>query len=1271
VGEECAATEGSPAGCQLPGRIHRICIRRHSRLPACATSRAGCVRPGQTKCDQKSEVKPGHTSCDQVTGANTKRINAERKIDIDNWFCILGTHEVRYPGKGERGERKGPLVFCFNFNFFISLKKIIGIAILAAVCMTSGFVSAAPHKLRVEDPALARTLAAQGGKVIGEYGAFTVLDADDALLSGANSNRVEMADDWNLVRLNAREMDTTTMEVKALRKSRGAFAGRQLHLVQFAGPVKAEWLEELKRSGARVVSYIPENTYLIYGDAPSLMRMQSWAGKAAFVQWEGEYSHDLKVHPNARLTSNPGKAEVRAFVIQLVADTNANPATLALIDQLKGQGVRKEISSIAPYRNMMVSLRTDQLDTVASQPDVVSIHPFAAPKRRDERQDQILAGNLTGNSPTGPGYLAWLASKGFTQAQFDASGFVVDVADAGIDNGTQTPGHFGLYPLGDTGQSSRVAYSRFEGTPNPGGTLAGCDGHGTLNSHIIANYDGITSGLHVDAEGFSYGVGVCPFARVGASVIFDNSDPNNDYTFPDFNTLVSDAYKSHARVVNNSWGNDAGGAYDSSSQNYDQLVRDADASAGGNQEMVIVFAAGNAGPCTTGTTIGIDSPGSAKNVITVGASENVRSLSTANGGNDSQGRDACDESDAGASSANNMACHSSRGPCQDKRMKPDLVAPGVHVTGGTPQNTPPPDPNGPGSALDCFNALGVCALIDSGTNNDPNNFFPLGQQFYTESSGTSHSTPAVTGGCALLRQYFINNGLNPPSPAMTKAFLMNSARYMTGVGANDNLWSVGQGMGEMNLGMALDGEARYLRDQMPADMFTGTGQIRAYAGHVVDTSKPFRVTLAWTDAPGSTAGAAYNNNLDLTVTIGGNTYKGNVFKGQFSTTGGSADTRNNVESVFLPAGVGGDFVVAVTAANINSSGVPGSGSAVSQDFALVIYNSTASNAPAYTPVAASYSGLFFEPGGAQVGKSGAVTLKTTASRTYSGKLQMGTANLPFSGTFTIVGTATNVISRKGAPSLGLMLTMNTNSDFVTGSVSDGGTFTANLLANRAVSAASGAAPFAGSYTLIFPGTNNNSQLPAGNGYGTVSVSSMGKIKLAGALGDGTKLSQSTVASTDGQWPLYASLYSGQGQILGWMTFTNPPQGGVGGQVDWFKPPNGNLYPVGFNFETLATGSIYSSAASPLIGFNNGMLVLSGGNLANAFTNGVSVSGSTVTGTNNLKMKFNASKGTFTGSVVNPFSGISMPFNGVYLQNEGFGAGDSLGTNQSSSVFFGP
>ena len=133
------------------------------------------------------------------------------------------------------------------------------------------------------------------------------------------------------------------------------------------------------------------------------------------------------------------------------------------------------------------------------------------------------------------------------------------------------------------------------------------------------------------------------------------------------------------------------------------------------------------------------------------------------------------------------------------------MAPGTHITGGVAQDSPAPGADSLGTALPCFDSAGICALAGSGTPGSSNNFFPGGQEFYTVSSGTSHAAPAVAGAAALVRQYFLNTISNPPSAAMTKAYLMNSARYLAGVGANDSLWSGNQGMGEANLGMAFDG----------------------------------------------------------------------------------------------------------------------------------------------------------------------------------------------------------------------------------------------------------------------------------------------------------------------------------------------------------------------------------------------------------------------------------------------------------------------------------
>ena len=739
------------------------------------------------------------------------------------------------------------------------------------------------------------------------------------------------------IHLNAGDIDTSrAAKASSARAPAAAAAGNQLHLVQFDGPIQPEWVEQLKQDGYQIVDYIPENAYLVYGGAAALQSVRSRSAK--HLKWEGAYLASDKINPRARPQAANSRLAVNGaddlFAVQLVLDEKVNAETVTLLNSLAREPLFRN-NEFRHYRNIVVRMDPAEVETVAARPDVISITPYVMPKKLDERQGIIVSGQLTGNSPAGPGYLAWLATKGFTQQQFTDSGLVVDVCDSGLDNGTNNPNHFGLYVSGNTGLASRVVYNRLEGTPNSGSTLQGCDGHGTLNGHIIGGYNNSSSGFpHQDSSGYRYGLGIAPFVKLGSSVIFDS----DNFTTPDYEDMISRAYRDGARISSDSWGADTAGGYDIDAQQYDALVRDAQQTGSavpvaGNQGMTIVFAAGNAG--SGASTVG--SPGTAKNVITVGASENVHSHATTNGGNSATGADGCDTPDAEANSANDIATFSSRGPCSDGRVKPEIVAPGTHVTGGVAQEVKAMSGNG--NDIACFAGTGVCALPGGGTAGSTNNFFPMGQQWYSTSSGTSHSTPAVAGGAALVYQYFINQGWGTnPSPAMVKAYLMNSARYMTGADANDDLWSNDQGMGMMNLGTAFDGTVRILRDQLTNDTFTASGQSRAISGIPNDTNKPVRVSLSWTDAPGSTSGNAYNNNLNLSVTAGGKTYLGNVFAGAVSTNGGAADAKNNTESVFLPAGTTGAVVVVVTAANINSDGIPGVAPALDQDYALVIYN---------------------------------------------------------------------------------------------------------------------------------------------------------------------------------------------------------------------------------------------------------------------------------------------------------------------------------------------
>lgn len=741
----------------------------------------------------------------------------------------------------------------------------------------------------------------------------------------------KLSDDFDSILLNSGKVGVKSETAQAERQDVGGFSGKRLHLVRFNGPIQGKWVDSLEDAGVEIVNYIPHYAYLVYGDAPALQRIQAESRNAASgIEWDGVYRDEYKIQPGVYASEKTdGKAGLKTpeFEIQLIKDSSANAETLELANKLQTASIKGK-QDVLHFVNFVTGLDEEGLKAMAARPDVISIHPHIVPTKLDEMQNFVLRGNLTGGNATPGNWLQYLSDKGFTQAQFTASNFAVDVSDSGVDNATPaSPNQFLLRMNGDPSGVSRFIYSRLEGTPHSPTTNAGCDGHGNINATIIGgmvpNGAPFNAFPHADAAGFRYGMGVAPFVKVGSSVIFDP----DVFTSPNIPNLQARAYADGARISSNSWGAGTGGAYNANGQTYDAMVRDAQSATSvnptpGNQEMVILFAAGNSG--SGANTVG--SPGVAKNVITVGASENPRAFG---------GADGCGTGDGEANHALDIVGFSSRGPNDDGRVKPDIMLPGSHVSGGAAQNVLANPVSGNGTILSCFDASGVCGGPSPGFD-----FFPLGQQWYTASSGTSHSTPAVAGYAALIRQHFINQSLAPPSPAMTKAIMMNSAEYMTGTGANDTLPSNNQGMGlaDMDRYFSIFDDGRVLRDQTVADTFSDTGQQRVFAGNVATSSKPFRVTLAWTDAIGPTTGNAFVNNLDLEVTVGGVAYKGNVFSGANSVSGGSADIRNNVESVFVPAGVSGTFVVKVKATNIAGDAIPGNADTTDQDFALVISN---------------------------------------------------------------------------------------------------------------------------------------------------------------------------------------------------------------------------------------------------------------------------------------------------------------------------------------------
>lgn len=661
-----------------------------------------------------------------------------------------------------------------------------------------------------------------------------------------------------------------------------------LRLVQFPGPIQDAWYQAMLDAGLEVVTYIPEYAYLVWGDGAAVSRLADRAP----LRWAGLYHPYYALHP---ALADPAKLPPEVDVIvQVYARPDAEKTVGAILSQ--AWATFRQPYPVLVYTNIGIRVASEKLAWLASLPEVVNVEPYSPPRMLDEIQGQILAGNLNGagTQPSGPGYLAWLQSLGFPTDPNEYP--IVDITDDGIDNGTTTPIHADFYVLGNTSNPDRLVYN-YNWTTDP--LADGGGGHGNINASIAVGYNNRTGFPYEDGDGYNYGLGINPFGRVAGSKVFNNAGWWDTSATP--TQLISNTYALGGRISSNSWGySGSWGDYNSDSQEYDALVRDAQPGIPGNQEISVVFAAGNSGPYSN-TVI---PPSTAKNVIAVGAAENYRPTWT----------DGCGVGPTDADSAQDIASFSSRGPCDDGRVKPDLVAPGTHIQGAASQS-----PN--------YNGNGVC-----------DQYMPPGQTLYAASSGTSHSTPAVAGAASLVYYWYRTHYGNGqwPSPAMVKAYMINATRYLTGTGAGGTLPSNNQGYGEIFLGMAFDNTPRIVVDQ--TYIFSATNEVYELNGVVADPSKPFRVTLAWTDPPGPTIGAAYINNLDLEVIIGGQTYKGNVFSGPTSIPGGTADPRNNVESVFLPAGTSGPFTIRVIATNIAGDGVPGNGDPTDQDFALVIYN---------------------------------------------------------------------------------------------------------------------------------------------------------------------------------------------------------------------------------------------------------------------------------------------------------------------------------------------
>jgi M6 family metalloprotease-like protein len=333
---------------------------------------------------------------------------------------------------------------------------------------------------------------------------------------------------------------------------------------------------------------------------------------------------------------------------------------------------------------------------------------------------------------------------------------------------------------------------------------------------------------------------------------------------------LSAAADMDAAIHTNSWHDDTAGK--GNPAKYNQRAADVDSFTWNNEDHLVLGSAGN-----TGEQQG--PPGTAKNAICIGASQ-------------------ADPNEMNFGDGNN-------GPTADGRRKPDLMTPGCSIQSATVSTA---CGTGPRSA---------CA--------------------------TSYATPHAAAAATLVRQYY-TEGYYPagtrephhsfiPSAALLKATLLNSTLDMTGIAgypSNQEGW----GLVRLDNVLYFQGSSTLnsrVWDTHNADGIT-TGETRLHHVDIASNTQRLKVTLVWTEPPGAaTSSNPVVNNLDLQVVSPGGTqtFLGNVFSGGVSTTGGTADTLNNVEMVLVNNPAPGDWTIRVigTAVNVGNPG---------QGYALVV-----------------------------------------------------------------------------------------------------------------------------------------------------------------------------------------------------------------------------------------------------------------------------------------------------------------------------------------------
>jgi len=539
----------------------------------------------------------------------------------------------------------------------------------------------------------------------------------------------------------------------------------------------------------------------------------------------------------------------------------------ALVDDIsKVAQVDRSQMEITPDK-IRLEVSLSELKTIAADDRVRILEEVVTPVLFDDQAKQLV--------------FAPLQVQG--DSEFTGKGQTIAVFDSGFDLGSVEDCHpafkgkmHKLIPVGRASDENKTETQRVDDPKGHGTHVCG-----TIVGKEIETSQGLVGGVAQEAK-----VVLSSLQKADGDLV----------AVTELKTLYEVPYKTYdAYVHSNSWGDGLG--MGKTQRPYGKAASDIDDFVRANPDALIIFSAGNNNlnmnekepPGIEKASIG--SQAAAKNCLTIGASGSTRAVLNPRDGK-------IDRLDP-----NQIYSESSRGPTVEKRVKPDVVAPGFNIFSAHSRHPK------------AVNFTAAAATSES---------YP--KALWKVRSGTSHATPLVSGCAAILRQILQSKGFQRPPAALLKAVIINGADKLPGV---DN---AAQGFGRMNLqsSVTMLQSLPIMPNEISDSLLSPLGGTLIGAPLKQDDKSSFtlapaqrsdefalKITMVYNDLPGG----AIQNNLNLAVSdsMTGVTHLGGISEEDI-------DKQNNVEQVVWYPAPKVPITICVTAQKI----FPGS----QQDFAL-------------------------------------------------------------------------------------------------------------------------------------------------------------------------------------------------------------------------------------------------------------------------------------------------------------------------------------------------